>query len=137
MMVPCNNQAFPVSVPVPSLLPQKFFRNLLQQKPPAAKCNSRSLAKLETSVNLCRESGPAVPRCAYHGLHPSPVVLKPLWFGRHCCISQQKETINLCNNASDWCLSGNGLEKCGKYPELILAVKMKISNPGFYTNTQH
>lgn len=69
--------------------------------------------------------------------HPSPVVLKLLWCGCHCYISQQKETINLCNNATDWCLSANGLEKCRKYPELVLAVKMKISNPGFYTNKQH
>lgn len=135
-MVPCNNRAFPAPVPVPSLLPQKFFQNLLQQKPPAAKCNSPSLAKLETSVNLCRESGPAVPQCTQHGLHPSPVVLRLLWFGCHCYISQQKETINLCNNATDWCLSANGLEKCRKYPELVLAVKMKISNPEFFTNTK-
>lgn len=124
-------------MPVSSLPPQKFSQNLLQQKAPAAKCNSHSLAKLETSVNLCRESGPAVPQCTYHGLHPSPVVLKLLWFGCLCYISQQKETINLCNNATDWCLSANGLEKRRKCPELVLAVKMKISNPGFYTDIHH
>lgn len=54
MMVSCNNGALTGSVPVPSrlLLPQNFLLNLLQQKPPAAKWNSRSLAMLETSLNL-------------------------------------------------------------------------------------
>lgn len=77
MVVSCNNQALTGSVPVPSLLllPQKCLLNLLQQKPPAAKWNSRSLATLETSLNLYGESGPAVAQYAYHKHHRLPVVL--------------------------------------------------------------
>lgn len=128
MMVSCNNQAFSISLPVlsPLLLPQNFFQNLLQQKSPAAKCNSRSLAKLETSVNLYRESGPAVPQYTYHKLHPSPVVLKLLCFRCQYYLSQQKETINLFIDATEWYLFGNWLDQCRKYPELILGTEMKI-----------
>lgn len=112
-MVSCNNQAFLVSMPVPSLLllRQKFFQNLLQQKPPAAKCNSRSLAKLETSVNLYRESGPPVPQYTPHKLRLLPVVLKPLCFRCHYYLSQQKETINLIIDATEGYLFGNWLDQ--------------------------
>lgn len=128
MMVSCNNQAFSVLVPVPSLLllPQNFFQNLLWQKPPAAKCNSRSLAKLKTSVKLYRASGPAVPQYTCHKLHPLPVVLKMLCFRCHYYLSQQKEIINLFIDATEWCIFGNCLDQCRKYPDLILGVKINI-----------
>lgn len=128
MMVSCNNQTFPVSVHISSLLPlpQKLFQNLLQQKSPDAECSSPSLAKLETSASLQRESGPAAPPDTCHKLHPLPVVLKLLWFRCRYYLSYQKEVINLISDATEWYICDSRLDQCRKYPELIHGVEIKI-----------